>query len=286
MISIIVVTYNRESFIKGCINSILSQDFNGELEVIAIDNGSSDNTLQVLKSFTDQRIKFIANRTRISLSACKNLGLQLSRGNIIAFTDDDCLVSKDWLINIKDSLNYCDFVGGVVLPVSGIKFPWWWRKSLDWLIGINVAPNKKFLPLGSNIAFKKHVLQKLQDERRDLSVNDKRYLPYVEDNYRIKKALSMGFSMQINPNIKVYHLIPKQRLRISYLIKRSIEEGYAQTQYKTQLKDIIFAFVLLPVNLIRLLLWLDLNYFFRIIVTLSYIINYIKNEQRCIIRYS
>jgi len=110
MISIIVVTYNRESFIKGCINSILSQDFNGELEVIAIDNGSSDNTLQVLKSFTDQRIKFIANRTRISLSACKNLGLQLSRGNIIAFTDDDCLVSKDWLINIKDSLNYCDFV--------------------------------------------------------------------------------------------------------------------------------------------------------------------------------
>ena len=99
MVSVIVVTYNRELFIKECLNSILSQDFEGELEAIVIDNCSSDSTAEVLKNTPDPRVKFIVNKTRVGLSGCKNLGLRLSHGNIIAFTDDDCLVSKNWLKN-------------------------------------------------------------------------------------------------------------------------------------------------------------------------------------------
>ena len=284
MVSVIVVTYNRESFIRECLDSILYQDFEGESEVIVIDNGSSDSTAQVLKSMTDPRLKFITNGARMELSACKNLGLRLSRGNIIAFTDDDCLVSKKWLKNITDSLKSCDFVGGAVLPLSGVKFPRWWNNSLNWLIGVNPEPNKKFLPLGSNIAFNKTVLDKLEESSHPGATNINLTLPYREDNYRIQKALASGFSLGINKDMAVYHRIPQKRLGLAYLLKRSYDEGYAWIMYERKLKNLIFSFCALPFNFIRLLISWDLNYFFRFIVNFSYISNYISrgyDAKRC-----
>lgn len=275
MVSVIVVTYNRELFIKECLGSILSQDFEGELEAIVIDNCSSDSTAGVLKNMPDLRVKFIVNKTRAGLSACKNLGLRLSHGNIIAFTDDDCLVSKNWIKNITDSLKRYDFAGGAVLPIPGTKFPWWWNNSLNWLVGVNLEPNKKFLPLGSNVAFKKKVLDKLEENRQSELTGSKQYLPYREDNDRIQKTLAIGFSMGINKSMVVYHRIPKTRLKIAYLLKRSYAEGYVWIMHEKRLKNLIFSFCALPINFIRLLISWNINYFFRFIVNLSYISNYI-----------
>lgn len=275
MISAIVVTYNRELFIKECLNSILSQNFDGELEVIVIDNCSSDGTAEVLKNMSNPRVKLIINKTRMSLSVCKNLALHLSHGDIIAFTDDDCLASKNWLKNIIDSLKRFDFAGGAVLPLPETEFPWWWNNSLNWLIGVNPEPNKKFLPLGSNIAFKKMVLDKLEENSQSKLTNINQYLPYREDNYRIQKALAIGFSMGINKSMVVYHRIPETRLKITYLLKRSYDEGYVWAMHEKRLKNLIFSFGALPINFIRLLISGDINYFFRFIVNFSYISNYI-----------
>lgn len=279
MVSVIVVTYNRELFIKECLDSILSQDFEGELEAIVIDNCSSDSTAEVLKNMQDPRVKFIVNKTRVGLSACKNLGLRLSHGNIIAFTDDDCLVSKNWIKNITDSLKRYDFAGGVVLPLPGTKFPRWWNNSLNWLIGVNLEPNKKFLPLGSNVAFKKKVLDKLKENIQSELTGSNQYLPYREDNARIQKTLAIGFSMGINKSMVVYHRIPKTRLNIAYLLKRSYAEGYVWIMYEKRLKNLILSFCALPINFIRLLIFWDINYFFRFIVNFSYISNYIARGQ-------
>ena len=275
MVSVIVITYNRELFIKECIDNILSQDFAGELEVIVIDNYSSDSTAVVLKNMPDPRVKFIVNKTRVGLSACKNLGLRLSHGNMIAFTDDDCLVSRNWLKNITDSLKQYDFAGGVVLPLPGSKFPWWWNNSLNWLVGINPEPNKKFLPLGSNMAFNKRVLDKLEEGSHSGLTSINLALPYREDNYRIQKALASGFSMGINKGMVVYHRIPKTRLNIAYLLKRSYDEGYVWIMYEKRLWNLVFSFCALPINFIRLLISWNINYFFRFIVNISYISNYI-----------
>ena len=276
MVSVIVVTYNRELFIKECLDSILSQDFDGELEAIVIDNCSSDSTAEILRNAPDLRVKFIVNKTRVDLSGCKNLGLRLSHGDIIAFTDDDCLVSKNWLKNITDSLKRYDFAGGAVFPLPGTKFPWWWNNSLNWLVGVNPEPNKKFLPLGSNVAFKKKVLEKLKENSQSaLRRSNNRYLPYREDNYRIQKTLAIGFSMGINKDMVVYHRIPRPRFKIAYLLKRSYNEGSVWVTYEKRLKNLIFSFCALPVNFIRLFISRDINYFFRFIVNFSYISNYI-----------
>lgn len=286
MTSVVIITFNRKKLLRECLHSLLFQDINEDFEIITIDNGSSDDTEEFIKKeFKDNRINFIKNKHQLNLLECKNLGLKNSSGDIIAFIDDDCLADKNWLKTARDSLEKYDFVGGVVLPTPHTKFPWWWRKSLDWLVGINTEPSKKFLPLGSNIAFNKYVLDELQKNKQNSISRNNLYLPYAEDNYRIKTALSMGFTMDINKDMVIYHCVPKERLRISYLIKRSYGEGYAWVHYEKNISNLYFLFITLPINLTRLLISLDINRLFRTIVTISYILNSIKKGWKNVTRY-
>jgi hypothetical protein len=167
-------------------------------------------------------------------------------------------------------------VGGPVLPMPGTKFPLWWRDSLNWLIGINLKPNRKSLPLGSNIAFKKHALLKTEETKIIISSINTLFLPYVEDNCRVKRALACGLSMSINQKMAVYHHVTKERLTISYLIKRSYSEGVAGAGYEEKLSNLFFCLAALPYNLVRLLISFDINRFFCMISNFSYIFNYIR----------
>lgn len=276
MISIIIVTYNRESLLKKCLNSILSQVYRGEFEVIVIDNSSSDGTPMLFENLADHKIKYFRNGTRRSLINCKNLGLSFSSGEIIAFTDDDCIVSENWLQAITDYLADYDFVAGPVLPVIGTKFPGWWRDSLNWLVGINFNPGRKYLPLGSNIAFRKSVLDGLSKKNPKTIIKDDCYLPYREDNCRVKKALDARFSMGVNKKMVVYHRIPKNRFTLSYLIRRSHNDGRAGIAYDKSLKNLIFSFMALPINAVRMLICCDISRFFRMVESIGYITSYIK----------
>lgn len=275
MISVIIVTYNRKLFLKECLESILTQKANNDVEVVVIDNCSYDGTEDFIKNGFGDGVKFVKNKTRLNLWTCKTMAFNLAGADKIAFIDDDCVASKNWLNEIKNSLADYNFVGGAVLPISNIRFPWWWNKSLNWLIGINVEPCKKFLPLGSNVAFNKYVLNALKDNN-DIMLTYNQYLPYAEDNYRIRKALAMGFSMGINPNMIVYHQVPRKRLKIAYLIKRSYNEGVALVSYENKLINLFFSFVALSYNFVRLFISLDINRIFRMISNGSYILHYIK----------
>ncbi|MFH1640485.1 MAG: glycosyltransferase family 2 protein, partial [Candidatus Omnitrophota bacterium] len=246
MISIIIVTYNRKLLLKECLEGILVKETKEKAEIVVIDNYSCDGTENLIKDTFGNGVKLFRNRERISLMDSKIQGINLAAGEKIAFIDDDCLASKDWLNKIENSLNDCDFVGGAVLPAANVKFPWWWRKSLDWLIGVNSNPNKKFLPLGSNMAFNKNVLHALKENRKNISLRCDEFLPYLEDNYRIKEALALGFSLKINQDMVVYHRIPAERLRIGYLIKRCYREGRAMANYEHRTGYLLFSFFSLP----------------------------------------
>jgi len=276
MTSVIIVTYNRKLLLKECLESISTQELNKEVEIIVIDNYSSDGTEDFIKKSFGNSVKFFKNYSRMSLSACKTSGVNIAGGDVIAFIDDDCLASKNWLNEIKKSLTSYDFAGGATLPMPDTIFPWWWRKSLNWLIGINTEPSKKFLPLGGNIAFNKYVLDTLQKNGQNSTVKFHQYLPYTEDNYRIKKALDTRFSMGINSYMIVYHRIPRERLRMAYLIERSYNEGRALVTYENSARNILFSLFALSYNFVSLFISLDINRIFRIISNASYILHWIK----------
>jgi len=86
-ISVIVPTYNRAHLVAEAINSVLAQTL-GSLEVIVIDDGSTDNTLEVLQTFNDVRIRVI-HQHNMGIGGARNTGIRTARGKYIAFLDSD-----------------------------------------------------------------------------------------------------------------------------------------------------------------------------------------------------
>ena len=95
LISIIVPIYNKEDKVKKCIESILNQSYKN-LEVIMIDDGSTDRTLKICKEIkkTDSRIRLIHKKNE-GVSATRNLGIKIAKGEFIQFVDSDDELEKN-----------------------------------------------------------------------------------------------------------------------------------------------------------------------------------------------
>lgn len=117
-VSIIVPTYNRAHFIAETLKCIENQSFK-KWECLIIDDGSTDNTRELLKPFLekDQRFKFYS-RSKIHLkgpSGCRNQGIELSKGENIIFFDSDDVIHPDNLkicidiLNQYPELSYCRY---------------------------------------------------------------------------------------------------------------------------------------------------------------------------------
>lgn len=94
-ISVIVPVYNVEKYLVRCLDSICKQSFSGTLEVIAIDDASTDNSLAMLKEYakTDHRIKVIEHEKNKKLSVARSTGMKAASGDYIMHVDSD-----DWLL--------------------------------------------------------------------------------------------------------------------------------------------------------------------------------------------
>lgn len=100
-ISVIIPTFNRYQLLKRALNSVLSQSFK-DIEIIIVNDASTDNTIEQLqKSFKPQIetniIKYISNDKNRGRSACRNTGIKLAEGELIAFLDDDDVWLPDHL---------------------------------------------------------------------------------------------------------------------------------------------------------------------------------------------
>lgn len=112
-ISIILPTYNREKFISNTIKSCLQQTYN-PIEIIVIDDCSTDNTKEVIKDFKDIRIKYIKLLTHKGASYSRNIGIKKAKGSYITFIDSDDVflpeklkIQFQNLIKINSDLDFC-----------------------------------------------------------------------------------------------------------------------------------------------------------------------------------
>lgn len=94
-ISVIIPTYNRAHILERSIKSILAQTFD-DFELIIVDDGSTDNTRNVVESMCDIRIRYFYQENR-GVSAARNAGAELAQGAYITFLDSDDEVIPGWL---------------------------------------------------------------------------------------------------------------------------------------------------------------------------------------------
>ena len=95
LISIIIPSYNAEKHIGKCLQSILQQSYR-DIEVIVVDDGSTDQTISEIKKIEDKRIKLIVQKENKGQSAARNRALQEAKGKWIGFVDADDTIDKDF----------------------------------------------------------------------------------------------------------------------------------------------------------------------------------------------
>lgn len=115
-VSVIVPVYNGERTIGECVQSIFALSFpRNDVELLLIDNASSDGTSTILDGYRDRAI--VLYEVERGPAAARNRGLRNATGDIVAFTDADCVVHRDWLGHLIEPLrdHAVGIAGGTIL---------------------------------------------------------------------------------------------------------------------------------------------------------------------------
>lgn len=110
MISVIIPAYNAARTIRRCIQSVLDQTYT-EWEMIIVDDGSKDDTLDICQSYDDSRIR-VLHKENGGVSSARNHGLKFAQGDYIAFIDSDDFIEADYLEHLSQGLGYDIVISG------------------------------------------------------------------------------------------------------------------------------------------------------------------------------
>lgn len=113
-VSIIVPVFNTEKYLNKCINSLLNQTLK-DIEIIIINDGSTDNSEKIIKEFNDERIKYIPQENQ-GIGKTRNKGIKLAKGKYIVFVDSDDYIATTFCEKLyqkaeKEHLDivFCDY---------------------------------------------------------------------------------------------------------------------------------------------------------------------------------
>ena len=111
LVSIVLPTYKRADVLPYAIHSVLGQTYRN-WELIIVDDNSPDNTAEVVKSFCDERIRYVKNDPNLKLPRALNRGFALAKGVFLTWTSDDNLYADNAIEKMVEALQArgCDFV--------------------------------------------------------------------------------------------------------------------------------------------------------------------------------
>ena len=231
-VSVVVCTYNRKNLLKACLNSIYAQDYpKSNFEIIIVDGGSTDGTEELCKDFP--QIRF-TTENRFGLAYARNKGAELAHGFIVAYTDDDCLVDKQWLRSLMAEFQFSENVtgvGGPVYPLNPEIIP----EKIHVKAALGLFDDGESIKLTdgiitSNSAFKKEIFKTIKFDETLGVTRRGRLVLAGEDTDFCRKIVNSGYKLRYTPHAKVYHRIHKERIRVPYIVKRALHSGISKTR--------------------------------------------------------
>jgi len=209
-VSIVIPTKNRANSLKETLESLFVQTYPAnKYEIIVCDDNSSDNTEEIVKELmygTQHNLKYIKVKSKIEGPAkVRNAGINQSLGEIIGFTDDDCIVSKDWIeVAVECFKKHNEACGayGTVITVGDCK-----NKKFAISRRVDV-PSDNGSYVTPNIFYKKQALLDV-----GLFDTDMRYMQDIELGWRIKKKGPVIFEQSLRVNHKILCASVKTYLR-------------------------------------------------------------------------
>jgi glycosyltransferase involved in cell wall biosynthesis len=253
--SAIICTYNRCESLRDTLQSLeqmtVPEDLRWDLTVI--DNNSVDQTKQVVQQFSASAL-FPVNyvfESRPGLSYARNTGIQCSKGRIIAFTDDDVMVDKSWLVNIRAAFqeHNCKALGGKIVPVWPGPPPQWFQEDGPFatpraIVSFDLGNEPciaEAYPCGANMAFMRELFNRYGNFRVDLG-RLKDTLLGGEDFEFFRRIKEGGDQIFYAPGAVVFHPVTKDRLDRRYFEAWCFNGGKSAVRFEGLPKEAIYYF--------------------------------------------
>jgi len=246
-LSVIIPTRNRATLLERALNSLFAQTLSQEhFEVIVVDNGSTDNTSEVVHSF-ETRLKNIRYFLELEpgLHVGRHKGCIEAESNLLVFTDDDIEAFPTWLQAIEDSFDDEEvvMVGGKCLPNFEAEPPCWvstmWlpnvagERSLVYLSVIDLGDETKTVNpshvYGCNFAVRRSVLLEAGGFHPDAMPQELIRFRGDGESYVSKYIQTKGYKALYNPLASVYHWIPINRMTTEYFCRRVYNQGISES---------------------------------------------------------
>jgi glycosyltransferase involved in cell wall biosynthesis len=244
-ISAIICTHNRDTYLGAAIDSLLAQEFAAGFEVVVVDNNSSDRTREVVEErLSDPRLKYVFEPV-LGLSVARNTGAKESRGEILAYLDDDAVASSRWLqilYSAYENNSKIAIAGGKVtlLWPQGIQQPHWLSPGLAGNLGaydlgdsIVYIEQPGLTPRGLNYSIRRSFLNEIGGFDPHLGRVGKNLLSN-EELQMTELALQQSWQVAYLPDALVAHNVAPERLNRSWFLNRGWWQGISEC-YREQL---------------------------------------------------
>jgi glycosyltransferase involved in cell wall biosynthesis len=153
--SVVIPCYNEEDFLAGTLDSLCAQRYEGQVEIVVVDNNCTDGTVDIAAA-RGVRIVREANR---GVCNARQAGTEVSQGEIVVSADADTLYAPDWLTKIDKSFGRGDHVVAVVGPCRYKDGPQWGRLYARALFGavhlVYRMTGRVYYVTATNIAFRR-----------------------------------------------------------------------------------------------------------------------------------
>lgn len=237
MLSVVICTWNRASLLRRSLASHVTAHLPSNLpwEIVVVDNGSMDDTANVIKEFAGRLPIRGVYEPKLGLSHARNAGVREARGEYVLWTDDDVIISPNWLISYADAIEQwpeASFFGGPVVPLFDNAPPRWLVEALPVIgnayalvdLGTEVLPfTQEDVPFGANYAVR------MTEQRRYMYSPELgrrgNHLAGGEETMVVRSILRDGGTGWYLPSAMVHHVISKERQSVHYLRRYYFENS-------------------------------------------------------------
>lgn len=215
LISIIIANFNGEKYLNTCLSSVLKSSFKN-FEILIVDDGSADNSLNIIEKFRkqDSRIILLRNEKNLGAAASRNRAIVKAKGSIIVFLDNDTKVTPRWLDELNKSLRpkkvgaaqalLIDFnnrdtlqmAGGMLIPYLAWLVPFY--QGAKYKKNRSELTDKNIVAVSAALAVKREILNIVKnfDEKESI---------YTEDLDFCWRIWIAGYSIVLSSKSIVYH---------------------------------------------------------------------------------